>query len=279
MGCSHFRSIEIWETGSDSNEYLNDGWLSQLFEANNNHSLQGITVGSDSGPLFGNKFNSLLIQDKKSFVALTKQLKEVEKSTANNVLAHILSVQNNIKSNAQLVIEKLQKAKSLDVEFPKGRFAKQLETIAQIITSGIETPIYKVELGSFDTHNNQLKRHTKLLKELSEGLNTFSTAMKKADLWDDVLIVTYSEFGRRATENESNGTDHGTAAAHFALGGRVKGGVHNGMLGVAPSLTDLDNNDLKFTTDFRAYYNTIASQWLNIESPWSSFGELPLIET
>jgi len=103
--------------------------------------------------------------------------------------------------------------------------------------------------------------------------------MKKAGLWDDVLIVTYSEFGRRANENKSAGTDHGTAAAHFALGGRVKGGVHKGMLGITPSLSDLDNNDLKYTTDFRTYYNTIASQWMGIQSPWDNYGELPLIET
>lgn len=277
---SHFRSIEIWETGSKSDEYLNDGWIAQMYQTQNlGDKLQGVTIGSDSGPLDGKAFNSLLIQNKKSFMSLTKQLKAVQESTSNDVLAHVLSVQNNIKSNAQLVSERLQKVKSTGVKFPKGKFAKQLETTAQIITSGIEAPVYKVELGSFDTHNNQLKRQETLLKQLSQGLNAFSKAMKKVGLWDDVLIVTYSEFGRRANENKSGGTDHGTAAAHFALGGRVKGGIHKGMLGVTPSLSDLDNNDLKYTTDFRTYYNTIASQWMNINSPWNNFGELSLIET
>ena len=103
-------------------------------------------------------------------------------------------------SNAQIISEKLQKARATGIAFPKNKFGKQLETTAQIILSGLNVPVYKVELGSFDTHNKQTKHHTKLLTQLSEGLASFSSAMKKADLWDDVLIVTYSEFGRRVKE-------------------------------------------------------------------------------
>ena len=279
---SHFRSIEIWETASPSDQYLDDGWITQLFsqgEKKKSKTLQGVTVGSDTGPLGGKGFNTLLMQNKESFIALTKHLKAVEESTRNDALAHVLGVQNNIQSNAQLVTQKLQQIKASDVNFPKGKFAKQLQTTAQIISSGMDVPIFKVELGGFDTHNNQVRRQKNLLKQLSEGLAAFSTAMKKAGLWDDVLIMTYSEFGRRAKENKSAGTDHGTAAAHFVLGGRVKGGIQNGLIGKAPSLTDLDKNDLKYTTDFRSYYHTIASQWLNVDTPWSEFGVLPLIET
>jgi len=230
---SHFRSIEIWETASHSDQYLNDGWLAQLLGNEGNKKtkdLNGVIIGSDSGPLAGRSFNSLLMQNKDSFMALTKRLKAVEKSTQNDALAHVLSVKNNIKSNAQ-------------------------------------------------THQNQLKRQASLLKQLSEGLAAFSAVMKKVGLWDDVLIVTYSEFGRRVNENKSGGTDHGTAAAHLALGGRVKGGINKGLIGLTPSLSNLDNNDLKYTTDFRTYYNTIASDWLGVQSPWSNFGQLPLIET
>ncbi len=285
---SHFRSIEIWETASQSNQYLDDGWVAQLYASDplsnrpNNgklKNLQGVTVGSDAGPLDGNAFNGLLMQDKASFLSLTKQFKAVQGSTANNALSHVLGVQNNVHSNAQIVTDKLQKARATGVTFPKSKFGKQLETTAQIILSGMNVPVYKVELGSFDTHNNQLKRHTTLLTQLSEGLASFSTAMKKAGLWDDVLIVTYSEFGRRVIENKSGGTDHGTAAAHFALGGRVNGGVHKGLIGKTPSLTDLDKNDLKFTTDFRSYYHTIASQWMGMDSLWKNQAVLPLIET
>lgn len=285
---SHFRSIEIWETASQSNQYLDNGWVAQLYvstslsnrAANGKaKNLQGVAIGSDAGPFEGSGFNGLLMQDKNSFLSLTKKIKAVQASTANNALSHVLGVQNNVHSNAQQVTEKLQKARGSGVSFPRNKFGRQLETTTQIISSGLDVPVFKVELGSFDTHNNQLKRHQNLLTQLSEGLAAFSTAMKKAGLWDDVLIVTYSEFGRRVIENKSGGTDHGTAAAHFALGGRVKGGVHKGLIGKTPSLSDLDENDLKYTTDFRSYYHTIATQWLGVDSRWKNQGVLPLIET
>lgn len=277
---SHFRSIEIWETASKSNQYLDDGWVAQLYASfeNQKRKLQGVTVGSDAGPLDGENFNGLLMQDKKSFLSLTKQFKAVQASTNNNALSYVLGVQNNVHNNAQIITEKLKKAPSIDVTFPKSKFARQLETTAQIILSGLNVPVYKVELGGFDTHNGQAKKHARVLGQLSEGLSAFSKTMKKAGLWDDVLIVTYSEFGRRVIENKSGGTDHGTAAAHFALGGRVKGGVRQGLIGKTPSLSDLDKNDLKYTTDFRAYYHTIATQWLGVDSPWQDHAVIPLIE-
>jgi uncharacterized protein (DUF1501 family) len=279
---SHFRSIEIWETASQSNQYLDAGWVAQLHATANKQkpkNLQGVAIGSDAGPLDGDGFNGLLMQDSKSFISLTKQIKAVEGKTTNNALSHVLGVQNNVHSNAETVVDKIKHASDLGGIFPKTKFGRQLETTAQIIYSGLDVPVFKVELGSFDTHNNQLKRHDKLLTQLSEGLAAFSKIMKKGGRWDDVLIVTYSEFGRRVIENKSGGTDHGTAAAHFALGGRVKGGVQHGLIGKTPSLTDLDKNDLKFTTDFRSYYHTIASQWMEVDSLWKNQAVLPLIHT
>jgi uncharacterized protein (DUF1501 family) len=143
----------------------------------------------------------------------------------------------------------------------------------------MDVPVFKVELGGFDTHNRQVKRHARILEQLSEGLTVFSNVIKKAGLWDDVLIATYSEFGRRVKEDKSAGTDHGIASAHFVLGGSVKGGVRQGLIGMTPSLTNLDKNDLKYTTDFRSYYHTIATQWLGVDSLWRDQGILPLIES
>ena len=276
---SHFRSIEIWESASNSNQYLDDGWIAQLYGKASSKNIQGVSIGSDVGPLSGENFNALLMQDKKSFIALTKRLKSVQAQTRNSALSHVLGVQNNVHSNAQLVTERLKNASSSSVRFPKNKFGRQLETTSQIILSGLDVPVFKVEIGSFDTHQGQQKKQAKLLTQLSEGLSAFSNSMKKAGLWDDVLIVTYSEFGRRVKENASGGTDHGTAAAHFALGGRVNGGVQNGLIGKTPSLSQLDNNDLRFTTDFRTYYHTIASQWLGVDSNWSRYGSLPMIES
>lgn len=278
---SHFRSIEIWETASQTDQYLDDGWIAQLYNKQTQErfvdNVQGIIIGSDAGPLSGDDFNSIQMQDKKSFIALTKQLNAVKSTTGSSALAHMLQVQNTVHTNAELITQKLQSAPSSTVRFPRNKFGRQLETTAQIILSGLNVPVYKVEIGSFDTHQNQLRRQSKLLNQLSEGLSAFSNSMKKAGLWDDILIVTYSEFGRRVNENASGGTDHGTAAAHFALGGRVNGGINKGLLGKAPSLTDLDNNDLKFTVDFKQYYNTLAQQWLGVKSPWEVYGQLPLV--
>lgn len=165
---SHFRPIEIWETASQSNQYLDAGWVAQLHTSTPHSNrgsqgkpknLQGIAIGSDAGPLDGDGFNGLLMQDSKSFISLTKQIKAVEGKTANNALSHVLGVQNNVHSNAETVVDKIKHASNLGGVFPKTKFGKQLETTAQIIYSGLDVPVFKVELGSFDTHNNQLKRH------------------------------------------------------------------------------------------------------------------------
>ncbi len=279
---SHFRSIEIWETGSKSDQYLDNGWVAQLYSSlktkNLEKQLQAVSIGSDAGPLEGGQFNVLQMNDKKSFISLTKQIKSIQAQTKNSAMSHLLGVQNHIHSNSQTVIDKIKNGANLGVDFPKTKFGRQLETTAQIINSGLQVPVFKVELGSFDTHNGQIKKHDRLLSQLSEGLAAFTSVMKKTNRWDDVLIVTYSEFGRRVIENKSVGTDHGTAAAHFALGGRVKGGVHKGLIGETPSLVDLDEYDLKYTTDFRSYYHTIATQWLGVDSLWQDQNVLPLIE-
>jgi uncharacterized protein (DUF1501 family) len=112
----------------------------------------------------------------------------------------------------------------------------------------------KVALGGFDTHANQVPVQERLLSILANGLATLRKNLIASGRWDDIVIMTYSEFGRRAKQNASGGTDHGTAAPHFVMGGEVKGGLH----GVYPSLTDLQDGDLKHTIDFRNVYSTVA---------------------
>jgi uncharacterized protein (DUF1501 family) len=132
-----------------------------------------------------------------------------------------------------------------------------MQKVARLISSGVKVPIIKVSQGSFDTHANQLNTHRRLLKELAEGLKAFQLAMQRQNLWGDVLLMTYSEFGRRAAENGSRGTDHGTAAPHFMMGGRVKGGLY----GLQPSLYDLQDNDLRHQIDYREIYSTVLNNW------------------
>ena len=130
-----------------------------------------------------------------------------------------------------------------------------------MIAAEIPTRVYYVSLGSFDTHGNQANRHAALLQELSQGLATFCRDLKERGHLDRTLVMTFSEFGRRVAENQSAGTDHGTAAPLFLAGGKVKPGLHGGP----PDLTDLDSGDLKFKTDFRSVYSTVLKQWFHAD--------------
>jgi uncharacterized protein (DUF1501 family) len=155
--------------------------------------------------------------------------------------------------------------------------AGKLKQIAQLIDAGLGTRIYYVSLDGFDTHSNQLAGHAALLNELSASVTAFVDDLAARGQLDRVLVMCFSEFGRRVRENASQGTDHGTAAPVFLAGGRV----HTGIIGAHPSLTDLDGEgDLKFHTDFRRLYATLLEQWLACPSQrvlGGSFAPLDLL--
>ena len=151
-------------------------------------------------------------------------------------------------------------APQLGVAFPKHKLGKEMESAAKLIASGTHVPVVKVGLSGFDTHSNQAARQMQLYTHVAELLAAFRQAMINAGAWDRVMVMTYSEFGRRVAQNGSGGTDHGTAASHFVLGGKVRGG----FVGAAPSLDSLDSGDLRFTQDFRSLYATAAQGWLQL---------------
>ncbi len=130
-----------------------------------------------------------------------------------------------------------------------------------MINAGISSPILKVKIGGFDTHEGQPWRHRNRLRNLGRATADFAKALKKIGQWENTLIMTYSEFGRRAAENYTDGTDHGTAAPHFIVGGSVNGG----FWGVHPDLGKLEDGDMTFTMDYRAVYERILSDWFGIE--------------
>ena len=150
----------------------------------------------------------------------------------------------------------------MGVDFPESRVGKQLEVAARLIAAGVPVVVIKVTQGSFDTHAGQLATHHRLLDELAVAVMAFRKALQKQGAWNDVLVMTYSEFGRRVKENASHGTDHGTAAPQLLMGGGVKGGLY----GVHPSLNDLHNGDLKHTTDYRSLYATVIEKWWGLPS-------------
>jgi uncharacterized protein (DUF1501 family) len=135
--------------------------------------------------------------------------------------------------------------------------------------------VVKVSLSGFDTHSNQLPTQQRLLQELSEGLAAFRAGLAEVGRWDRTLVLTYAEFGRRPRANLSNGTDHGTANVHFALGGRVSGGLY----GQPPQLARLDGNgNLAFAVDYRSLYATALERWWGVPSADVLHGRYPILD-
>src|SRR5205085_9951527 len=137
-----------------------------------------------------------------------------------------------------------------------------LKLVAKLIGGSLPTRIFYVSQGGYDTHTNQTGAHERLLKDLGDSMKAFAEDMKAQGNASRVLLMAFSEFGRRVAENASGGTDHGAAAPMFIMGPGVKGGV----VGEHPSLTDLDHGDLKYRTDFRSAYATVLQSWLDTPS-------------
>jgi uncharacterized protein (DUF1501 family) len=149
------------------------------------------------------------------------------------------------------------------VDYPQSSLARRLKLVAQMIAGKLPTRVYYASLGGFDTHANQKQHHANLLAEFSEAVAAFQQDLKEQGNDGRVVIMTFSEFGRRAAENASGGTDHGAAAPMFVIGAPVKGGLYSKY----PSLGDLDpGGDIKMTADFRSVYATILENWLGAKA-------------
>ena len=262
---SHFHSLDIWETAS-TRYGESQGWLSRVLPPRA-RAVNGIVLGDNNlGPMSGSRGSSVAMEDPTTFLRQTKYLNRRNFSATNDPLKHMLNVQNQINMAANQ-LGKIHKGKRSPVRFPTSRFGRKLELVTQMIINGMDTPVYKVSLEGFDTHAGQRDQHNNLMNHLGGGLKAFSDAMKRAGLWNNVTVVTYSEFGRRVAENNSGGTDHGSAAAHFSIGGLVRGGIH----GRAPSLAPqhLKDGDMIHTVDFRQVYATLAQRCWRRPNPWN----------
>lgn len=258
---SHFRSIEIWDTGSGANQYLHDGWLARTFAANpvpKGFLADGVVVGSnDMGPV-ENAPRSVALVNTDQFL---RQAKFAGNGgfAKNPALNHILQVENNIVQAAA----GLNGQFDFKTAFPATPFGNQVKTAAQVAANKNGVAALRLTLGGFDTHQNQQGIHANLMKQLAEGLVALQGALQEIGRWNNTLVMTYSEFGRRPRENQSGGTDHGTAAPHFVMGGKVKGGFH----GQAPQLARLDGNgNLAYAVDFRDVYATVLERWWGINA-------------
>ncbi|HEX7911329.1 MAG TPA: DUF1501 domain-containing protein [Paraburkholderia sp.] len=286
---SHFRSIEIWDTASRSDQYLREGWLTRAFAqmpVPAGFAADGVVIGSaEMGPL-ANGARAIALVNPAQFVKASRLVTPVSLHERNPELAHILDVENDIVKAADR-LRPTQAQMQLKTAFPGGAFGSSIKTAMQVLAAG-DAPqgqpkrgqgvaVIRLTLNGFDTHQNQPGQQAALLKQLAEGFAAMKSALVELGRWDTTLVMTYAEFGRRPRENQSNGTDHGTVAPHFVMGGRVRGGLY----GVPPVLARLDGNgNLPVGVDFRQLYATVLGPWWGLDAPsvlQQRFEPLPLL--
>ncbi|MBS1518853.1 MAG: DUF1501 domain-containing protein [Bacteroidetes bacterium] len=268
---SHFRSMDIWQSGSGSDEYLETGWIGRYLDSECDgcsNPYNAIEVDPSLNLALKGKYkNGIALEDPKRFYMNTSERYFLELSSESenfhedNNVGYLYKTLAETTSSADYIYEnsKIYKSKR---DYPETQFGKNLKTIAEMIISDTDTTVYYVSLTGFDTHVNQKSRQDRLLRELSEGMNSITEDLRENGKLDETLIMTFSEFGRRVKQNASGGTDHGTANNIFIINGNLK---KPGLYNELADLKDLDSGDLKYEIDFRSVYSTIMRKWLNAD--------------
>jgi uncharacterized protein (DUF1501 family) len=268
---SHFRSMDIWQSASSSGEYLNSGWLGRYLDAqcvNCAHPTQVLEMDDSlSLALTGNQMKGLALRDPKRLYETSRDpffrdlIDAGAHVDAGDPDSYLYKVMAETLSSADYIFQQSKLHNSLTV-YPDTEIGKNFKTIASLIASEINTRVYYVSLGSFDTHAGQQPKQEKLFSELNDALKPFTEDLKSSHRFDDTLIMSFSEFGRRVGENGSGGTDHGTANNMFLIGGALK---QKGLLNEMPDLTHLDEGDLEMQLDFKRVYATVLNKWLQAD--------------
>ena len=266
---SHFRSMDIWHTASNSDEYWSTGWLGRYLDSECLDKPAYHALEVDDGLSLAMKG-----QQKSGFAM--SDAKRIRNATNNSFLQAVANQHHREEENVAYLYKTLaetqQSAKYLyehskvyqsSIDYPQSKFANDLKQIAELITADTATQVYYVSLGGFDTHALQKNKQQRLLKEYAEAIKAFTDDLKHNHLFNDVLIMTFSEFGRRVKQNASGGTDHGTANNVFIIGGQLKkpGFYNNG-----PNLNQLQNDDLIYEIDFRRIYANLLDNWLDVNA-------------
>lgn len=269
---SHFRSMDIWQSGSGSEEYLNTGWIGRYLDSEcqsckNPYSAIEVDSSLDMS-MKGERRSGIAVDDPKKFYLNSSEryLLEIAESTKHDGhndsnASYLYKTLIETTSSADYVYEnsKIYKSK---MNYPNSSFGKNLKTIAEMLISNLDTTVYYISMPGFDTHVNQKGRQERLLSELSNGLNALTEDLKINNRLDETLILTFSEFGRRVKQNASGGTDHGTANNLYLINGNLSNaGIYNAL----PDLSNLLDGDLKFEIDFRRVYATILKKWLDAD--------------
>ncbi len=268
---SHFRSMDIWHSASPADVFWQTGWLGRFLDAQCAGRPTAALEFDDTLSLVlkGDKAKGLALQDAKRLYESTRSPFFAEYSNAKGKVIdeeapvdYLYKTMAETLSSANYLFEQSRK-KSSTATYPATGLGKDLKTIASLIMADTDTSVYYVSLGSFDTHINQEAQQKRLFQELNDALSAFATDLKSNGKWNEVLVATFSEFGRRVSQNASGGTDHGTANNMMFLGGALR---QKGLLNAMPNLMDLDQGDLKFQLDFRQVYATLLENWLGADA-------------
>ena len=274
---SHFRSMDIWQTASDSDKYMSTGWLGRYLDANCTGAAacqphRAIEVDDTlSLALKGLNVNGLAMLNPQKLYNQTRGslVEGLAKSHHNDELTNVSYLYKTLAekvSSAAYVYDKSAKSASpintTKGTYPASELGSRLKTVSELIQSGVSTSVYYISISGFDTHINQANQQERLLRQYADAVKAFMGDLKATNRQNDVLLMTFSEFGRRVKQNASNGTDHGTANNVFMIGGGLTPGK---IFNEAPNLTSLDEGDLRHTVDFRSIYATLLQNWLKTD--------------
>jgi uncharacterized protein (DUF1501 family) len=271
---SHFRSMDIWQTASPI-DAVPTGWIGRWLDATGDDPLRAVNIGAVLPPL--------AMGEKQVASALSDTLPRITPEDATMLTA--LGVDDHLDTHPMSSVRAEYRAnRHVDRAFgrilnngvpaavpsndPNGStLAADLALVGRCVRAGVPTQVYMVQLGGFDTHADERGTQQGLLQTLDDALTPFLREMSGNAYGKNVVVMVYSEFGRRVAANASQGTDHGTAGPVLVVGSPVKGGFY----GDQPSLTDLDDGDLKVNTDFRDVYHTLLTHTVSTD-PTPSVG-------
>ena len=267
---SHFRSMDIWQTASSSKDYITTGWLGRYLDAQCkgcDKPTQALEIDDVlSLALKGDQMKGLAFKDPQRLYNTShgpyfKDVMANHKEDHEQPVDYLYKTMAETLSSADYIFQQ-SKLHASSTLYPKTEIGKSFQTIASLIFSDINTKVYYVSLGSFDTHVNQESQQQRLFTEMNDAIKSFVTDLKSNNRFNDVLLMTFSEFGRRVSQNASGGTDHGTANNMFLVSGGLK---QKGLINAMPDLSDLNEGDLKYKIDFKDVYATVLNKWLNAD--------------
>lgn len=270
---SHFKSMDIWQSASPDNK-MKYGWIGRHFDQQSatgpQNPIVALGLSTDKPLALSGKVASIpcfaSLVDVQSMVGdpdAEKMLRQIQGMDAmEGSDTRVVQQANKTALDAMALLSKQLQGYAPKQTYGNDPFGVGFKQISQLIATSPQTRVVYFSAGGFDTHARQADQHKTLLTNFGNAISAFQKEMEAVGKADKVIVLVFSEFGRRSFENASGGTDHGAAAPMFLVGSRVKGGVY----GPLPDLTDLQDGDLKYRIDFRQVYATTLDHWMGGDS-------------